>query len=338
VPDLTLGIAAVLAGGILNGSWVLPMKRLTGWRWENTWLVFSVLGLLVIPWTVTVATVPGLGAVLAATSGATLAKVLVFGFGWGLGNILFGLGVSRLGLGLGYGIILGLIAPIGTFLPLALQPERLWTRQGLALVIGTLLVVVGIVASAVAGRRREQQTAGPASTARADFAGGLAICIASGVLSSLLNLAFAFGEEIRAGSAAAGAAAAMSPNAVMALALSSGFIANFAYAAYLLGRNRTWSVFSAPEAPGRYWGSTALMGLLMFAGFLAYGSGATALGRLGWVLGWPLFMSMSVITSNVWGALTGEWRGAGSNARRYALVGTAFFIAAIVVVAAGGSE
>jgi len=40
-----------------------------------------------------------------------------FGFGWGIGSVLFGLGLNRLGLAVGYGIIIGLIAPIGTFLP-----------------------------------------------------------------------------------------------------------------------------------------------------------------------------------------------------------------------------
>ena len=36
----------------------------------------------------------------------------------GIGNILFGLGVTQLGLALGYGIILGIIATVGSVLPL----------------------------------------------------------------------------------------------------------------------------------------------------------------------------------------------------------------------------
>ena len=48
--DLAYGIAGVLIGGVLNGSFVAPMKKTQGWKWENTWLVYSVSGLLVIPW------------------------------------------------------------------------------------------------------------------------------------------------------------------------------------------------------------------------------------------------------------------------------------------------
>ncbi|HUU15169.1 MAG TPA: rhamnose/proton symporter RhaT, partial [Terriglobia bacterium] len=77
------GIAGVLLGGLLNGSFVLPMKRLVAWRWENTWLVFSVMGLIVVPWVVAVATVAGLGSIIHQTSWPTLAKILIFGFGWG---------------------------------------------------------------------------------------------------------------------------------------------------------------------------------------------------------------------------------------------------------------
>ena len=44
------GVAGVLAGGLLNGSFVAPMKWMSKWRWENSWLVYSVAGLLVIPW------------------------------------------------------------------------------------------------------------------------------------------------------------------------------------------------------------------------------------------------------------------------------------------------
>jgi len=80
------------------------------------------------------------------------------------------------------------------------------------------------------------------------------------------------------------------------------------------------------------------MGLLCFGSFIIYGAGANALGPLGAVVGWPLFMSMSLITSNTLGWLSGEWRGAPAKAVRYAAAGIAVLIAAITVIAAGGKE
>jgi hypothetical protein len=45
---------------------------------------------------------------------------------------------------------------------------------------------------------------------------------------------------------------------------------------------------------------------------------------------------MSLITSNVFGALTGEWKGASRRAYGYSLVGVAFLIIAVVVISVGG--
>lgn len=331
------GIAGVLLGGWLNGSWVLPMKRLHGWRWENSWLVYSVVGLIIVPWTVALATVPQLGDIYRATSTATLVKVLIFGFGWGIGSVLFGLGVTRLGLAVGYGLILGLIAPIGTFLPLVvLHPERLWTRQGLALMLGTLLVVVGIVFCAIAGRRREQETQTQTSTARSGFFIGLIICVLSGIFSPMLNFAFVFGEELQRQAFSSGATASMAANAIWALTLTSGFVANAGYCVLLLQKNRTWNLFARANARPGYWLGGSLMGIICFGSFMSYGMGATALGPLGGIVGWPLFMSMALITSNALGALSGEWKGASRRSYGYSLVGVAFLIVAIAVISSGG--
>ena len=78
------------------------------------------------------------------------------------------------------------------------------------------------------------------------------------------------------------------------------------------------------------------MGVLCFASFIVYGAGANALGALGAVVGWPLFMSMSLITSNTLGWVSGEWKGAPPQAMRYAIGGIAVLIVAITVIAVGG--
>jgi hypothetical protein len=68
------------------------------------------------------------------------------------------------------------------------------------------------------------------------------------------------------------------------------------------------------------------MGLLCFGSFIVYGAGANAPGPLGNVVGWPLFMSVALITSNSLGWLSGEWRGAPRRAITYAVAGMAVLI------------
>jgi L-rhamnose-H+ transport protein len=280
-----------------------------------------------------------LNQVFHATSEATLAKVLVFGFGWGIGSVLFGLGLNRLGLAVGYGIIIGLIAPIGTFLPLlVLHPERLWTRQGFTLVMGTLFVLAGVVFCALAGRRREREARSLAAMVQKGFWVGLITCILAGIFCPMLNFAFVFGAELQSKALASGSRPDMAANAIWALTLVAGFLANAGYCVYLLNKNHTWNLFSSSHASMSYWFGGGLMGIVCFGSFMAYGMGAMRLGSLGGIVGWPVFMSMSLITSNFWGAITGEWAGAGRRAFAYSLVGMALLVLAVTVIACGGGS
>ena len=332
------GVVGVLAGGLLNGSFVAPMKRMRDWRWENSWFLYSVTGLLVIPWVVAYATVPHLDEVFRSSSTTALLEVVLFGLGWGVGSVLFGLGVNRLGLAVGYGIILGLIAPIGTFLPLfVLHRERLWTAQGEALMLGTVVVIVGITFLAVAGRRRERESTTLAPMVKSGFLAGLIICIFAGIFSPMLNFSFVFGQELQTRALSAGAAANMATNAIWSLTLAAGFLVNAGYSVWLLQKNHTWHLFAKVGGAG-YWINGTLMGLICFGSFLVYGMGATALGPLGGIVGWPLFMSMSLITSNALGALSGEWAGARRRSYGYSLAGIALLIAAIVIISRGGNS
>lgn len=329
--NLIGSIALVLAGGILNGSFVAPIKKTAGWRWENAWLVYTISGLLVIPWIAAWITVPQLGQVFAEAPPDVIWRVLWLGFGWGVGSVLFGLGVDRMGLAVGYGLILGLIAPIGTFLPLlVLSPERLQTQEGRALMLGTAIVIGGIVLCAMAGRIRERNSGVPPKSA---FGLGLLICVLAGIFSPFLNFAFVFGDALTQTAARLGATPGNAPVPVWALTLTGGTVTNAGYAIWLLNRNRSWAAFSS--GPSMHWFWASLMGLLCYGSFLVYGYGATGLGRLGGIVGWPLFMSAALITSNLLGALSGEWKGAPRKAWNLSLAGIGVLIVAIVVIALG---
>jgi L-rhamnose-H+ transport protein len=329
-----VGLGLVLSGGFLQGSFALPMKRMPAWRWENTWFIYSLAGMLVLPWAFALATVPNFAQAIGATRGAAIAEIALFGFGWGVGSTLFGLGISRVGMALTFAIVLGITASLGSLLPLIiLHPNQLFTHQGYLLQTGLAIVILGIVICSVAGRRRERElTAQAVHRGGAGFWWGLVICVFSGIFSAMLNFSFVFGTELQQKTLAAGAAPSMSSNLVWAVALSAGFLANAAYCIYLLQKNRTWGVLSRKEVPRTYWSGAIVMGLVWFSGIAVYGMGATALGALGAVLGWPVFMAMNIITANVWGGVSGEWKGASSRTYVYSWAGISILLVAIYVI------
>ncbi len=337
--QLGWSLALVFLGGVLNGSFAAPMKRLTAWRWENVWLVYALTGLAVLPWIIATATVPHLAPVYQQAGGAVLAKVVLFGFAWGIGAVLFGLGIARVGLALGFAVILGITASFGSLLPLViLHPEQLTTRRGLALLAGTAVMTLGLVFLGVAGSHRERdQAAGAAASPRSGFGVGLLICILSGIFSSMLNFAFVFGEDLRQQALQAGASDSTAANAIWALAVSSGFIVNAGYCVYLLNKNRTWGVFTEKPAGAGYWLGGALMGALWFSGIVVYGMGAAVMGALGGIIGWPVYMAVDIIAGIAWGFLGGEWKGASRLALGYCLTGIGILFLAIAVISLGNA-
>lgn len=304
---------------------------------ENTWLTFAVSGLLIFPWLITAWTIPHLRNVYAGATAATLEKVFIFGLLWGVGAMLLGLGVSRVGLALAFSVILGITATIGALIPLAvLHPEELFAKRGLALWAGSAIMIVGLVFLAIAGRHREHESGLAGDAPRSGFMLGLIICIFSGLFSSLLNFAFTFGDELRVRALAEGASSTMASNPIWALAVTGGFVANAVYCLYLLQKNKTWRVYSERNTSA-YWLLGALTGLLWFGGTLTYGSGAAILGVLGGEIGWPVFMVVDIIAGLFWGMITGEWRAASRRTMNYCWTGVAFLMLAIAVIGLGGS-
>jgi L-rhamnose-H+ transport protein len=334
--NVVWGLAVVVLAGILQGSFAAPMKRMSAWRWENSWLLFALSGLIIFPWIINFATVPNVLGVYSGVSTSTLIKVVLFGLLWGAGATLFGLGISRVGLALGFALILGITASFGSLIPMAiLHPEELFLKRGVALIVGTVIMVLGLVFLALAGRTREHDLGGD-SGARSGFTGGLVICIFSGIFSSMMNFSFVFGDELRLHALKAGASNAMAANPIWALTVTGGFVSNFLYCVYLLNKNRTWVVFREGN-PYAYWPLGILMGLLWFAGVVFYGTGAASMGSLGNIVGWPIFMTLDIIVGLFWGAMSGEWKGASRRALVYNWAGIGVLLVAIGVISAGNA-
>lgn len=151
-PSLSLGIALTLLAGLMAGNCMLPLKFNRTWKWENSWLVFSVVSLVILPWMLALGLVDHL---FDAYRGLSLLQIFVpflFGAGWGVAQVLFGLSVQRLGLGLGYAIIVGLGALLGTLVPLFAQHRSQVSRpQLIEILAGVAVMVIGVSLSAWGG-------------------------------------------------------------------------------------------------------------------------------------------------------------------------------------------
>jgi L-rhamnose-proton symport protein RhaT len=330
-PNLWLGIVLTLFAGLLSGNCMLPMKFARRWPWENTWLVFSVVSLVILPWALAFVLVNDVGSVYAALPASAFVAPLGFGAGWGIAQVLFGLSIARLGLALGYAIIVGLGAVLGTLVPLFVKDrEVIGTGRGSLILAGVAIMVLGIAVSARAGKARESSAERPVS---GRYAAALAIAVLCGLMAPMLNYAFAFGQSIADEAVRQGASPQAAGYSVWPIALVGGLIPNAGYSVWLLTRNGTWNQFRGAGSPDVWLG--CLMGVFWMGAFAIYGVSSVYLGALGTSVGWALFQIFMIMTANLSGVLTGEWKSAPARAKRGLWMGLALLAAATVVIAAG---
>jgi L-rhamnose-H+ transport protein len=303
-----LGIVLAVAAGLMVGNCMLPLNYLRKWRWENAWIIFTLVALVLVPWTLAFLRVSNLLSVYSNVNSASFMIPLLFGAGWGVAQVLFGLAVIRAGMALSFAITIGLSAALGSLVPILLRhPQALVTGRGLVLLLGQLLMVTGVVVCCWAGRRREREQKADAATATArSYLAGVSLAALAGLLAPMLNYALAFGDNLIHEALLQHTLRADAPYAVWPIALAGGAVPNILYPLWLLQRNKTWVNFR-PVWPEITLGM--IMGLLWMGSVAIYGTATTLLGVLGASIGWSIYQICIIVMANVSGWIAGEWKG-----------------------------
>jgi L-rhamnose-H+ transport protein len=330
---LALGLAIVLFAGILQGTFILPMNHTRDWKWEHNWFVFSLLGMFVLNAIIGFATIPVLLSVYVATPHSTLLLLSALGLGWGTGAILFGLGMDRLGMSLGYPIIMGLIAVLGGLIPFVLfHPNDLLSRRGCIYLLGTVLAIGGIILCSKAAARRDRERSSSTVNAPANLLSGLLIAISAGILSSLPNLGISVSATLTNAGASFGIPPARAANAVWVLFFSMGFVVNGAYCLWQMQRKSQLADLLRQATP-RNLTLIFAMAAMWIGSFYIYGIGTSLLGSAGTILAWPLFICTSILIGNFWGIRAGEWTSSTPAARATLRAGMAILLLSVIVIA-----
>jgi L-rhamnose-H+ transport protein len=331
------GLGLTLLAGALSGNCMLPFKFARRWRFENIWFIFSVMSLFVLPWALAIASVRGLPEIYHSLPLTAFAAPLLWGAGWGVAQILFGLSVRRLGLGLGYSIIVGLGAVLGTVVPLFLGQRSLPGVMALSEILaGVSMMMLGVGLTAWGGKLRDRalQTQTLSKLPRRSYLASILLAIFCGLMAPMLNYAFAFGQALAGQAVRRGNAPVAAAYAIWPIALFGGFVPNILYSLYLLRREKTWPLFR--ERPtDAVW--PTLMALLWMGAFALYGMSSVLLGSLGTSVGWGLFQIFMIMTATLSGLLTGEWSGAPRRSVALLAAGLCLLFGATCLLSIGSS-
>lgn len=322
-----MGLALVLMAGCFSGVFSTPFGRNRKWAWENNWLIWSVIALIVCPGIAVALTIPHVTDVYAAHPSVT-AVVAVFGLIWGLGALLFGKGIDYLGVSLAIPIMQGLINVIGTVAPFLVDnPGALFTSQYVNIPIGVAVTLGGIILFANAGKGKCQSEGGAKGK---KFAMGLLICILGGVFSPMINFGFVMGEPLQQKAVELGADPINSANATWAIVFVTGFLVNAIQSLVQMRRNGTIENYKGSSWRNYLW--AALGGLIWYGSMLFYGMGCSRMGHYAASVGWAIMQSTAIVASGVAGLMLGEWKGAPRASIKKMAGGMALLVVGMVII------
>jgi L-rhamnose-H+ transport protein len=202
--------------------------------------------------------------------------------------------------------------------------------------LGTLIMLLGVVLASLAGAGREkwQNSAAkslPGPGRAGGFTAGLVMVVLAGVLSVGWGFAFTYSQDsIIHAMKSHGAADFPAGIAVWAVALLGAAIPNVLYPAILMTRRNSWRVLAAH--PGEI-DLSIIYGVLFFVPSALFGQGMLLLGPLGASVGWGLVQGTLILGGQILGFLSGEWRGVGGMPRRQIYAAIVLLITAMVIMA-----
>lgn len=301
-------LALVIIASIFQGSFGLGMKFMAPLKWEAWWLVHAFIAMFLLPLAWAYMVVPDLFTVISNAPIESIFTGMLFGLLWGIGGIMFGKSVPYIGISLTYGIVMGLCAAAGSLIPLFTKDNAVDLPSLPYIIIGIVIMLIGVAITAVAGIQRDKLNKSEISQ-KVHIKTGLTIAVLSGLLSALLSVGFDNGKPIGDLATDAGALSRNSSLAIWVVVLWGGFLMNAGYAIFLLFKNKTWDSFLVKKS-GKSYGWAILTSVFWFGALGIYGQGATLMGDMGSVIGWPILLGLSLIISNLWAYLNKEWKGA----------------------------
>lgn len=340
---IELGILIALIAGMLNGMFALPMKLNKNWTWENNWFPFSFLSLMIFPLIIVVLSIPKPIELLNALPIQNILLGLFCGIIIYGGSLLFGISLGFIGIALSFTLLVGSMSIVGVFLPLVIfNSDIIFSTGGIFILFGVLLFLISLFFSFKAGQLKEaslKKLDVVNSREKSSIQKGMILAIIGGVLSGLLSLVMNMGwaKEIIDNAVKTGnASLSYASNAVLFIILIGGLIPNIGYCVFLFKRNKSWCLYKRNNS-FLYWIAILTMGLLYSAstGLWGISISESMLGKLGPSVGWALFIGMMMISSNITGYLTGEWKSVDNKTIKYLFASIGLIISALLFIGYG---
>ncbi|MFL2876908.1 MAG: L-rhamnose/proton symporter RhaT [Pontiellaceae bacterium] len=334
------GIIWAILAGLLLGLYALPEKYTKGFEYENTWGLFFLITMFIVPLISSYILLDGLK-IYALIESQILIKMGIASLLWGIGIILWGKAINHIGLSLGFSIFIGTLILIGSLIPWFIDSiggfgMNFPSFKVLSTILfGLVVVLFGVVFNGRAGILREKDDE-PSGDKKGSMLSGIMIAVIGGVLATAFSYANTIGKEAFINAALACNLPAWKASiGVMNVIYVSGGCAALFYFLRTLTAQKRWGCFRSENIR-----INTLLILVMsafnYTASVIFSYAASALGpEAGGTVGYAIFNAMSVLTATVAGLIVGEWRNASSKAKKFLYIGLLAMIIGIVIISIG---
>jgi L-rhamnose-H+ transport protein len=342
-----LGTVIFMLGGLAGAVFYLPFKKVKGWAWESYWLAYAVFGLVLVPCSLALTTVPNLISVLKAAPVDELLYCFLCGAAWGFGGLTWGLMIRYLGIGLGLAMGAGLTSAAGTLIPPMLKGKMaiaamFTTPGGIVSVISAVVSLAGIIFVGMAGKAKEAELSDEQkkkTVSEFNFRKGISLAIFSGLMSSAMSFGLQGGQTIQKSAMTIEpvSTAIWAGMPVLVVVLFGGFAVNFVWCVFLNARNRTAKDYvnkNVPILPNLIF--AAIAGAIWCSQFICFKTGEPMMGSTSYI-GWAVLMASQILFSQLLGLMLGEWQGTGKKTKFLLTSGLALLIVSAVIAGYAGS-
>jgi len=337
-PNPFLGVLLHAIGGLAAGSFYITFKRVRDWSWETYWLVGGLFIWVFCPFIAAIATVPRLLDVYRQAPWTTLVLTFLFGIGWGIGHLTFGLSLRYLGMSLGMGLSLGYCTFFGALIPALFKGQFLGLfseSAGRYSLTGLAVCLLGVFFCTWAGISKERELTDEAkqeTIAEFNFFKGACVACFAGVMSACFAFGVETGDVLQKLADNMGAEAVYANNAPLLLVLSGGGLANIIVCVTLNLRHGSTDDYVCTTKPlvNNYLFCT-LAGVIAYAEFFFFGMGESQMGKLSLLASWPIHMAFIIVFSNIWGIVFQEWKGTSPRTKTLLVIGLSALVGSTVI-------
>lgn len=350
------GVLWALVAGLMLGLYALPGKFTKDFKEENTWGLFFMLTMFVVPIMATFLMLRGVAEIYgAADVKAALPVMVISSMLWGTGVMMWGKAIHHIGMSLGFSLFIGTVILIGSILPIGIDVVNKGLAEGLPatgtlvlILAGIGVVLLGIVFNGRAGliREADEKKEAEADSGKKSMAAGITIAVVGGLLATGFNVAATVGNAANKvgvlnaagdpkGIMEIAVVAAGNPGWMVALALMfpvflSGGVVMAGYFGWQLTAKKAWGSFKTPSL-GRNFVLIFIMAFFHYAASAGYAFGASRFD-LGPVLVYAIFNTTCVVVAVVSGIVTKEWVTASDRAKKALYTGLACMVIGVLIL------